>query len=104
LAALKKLEIDGTDDNEIAARVAVSEVALVAQHHVWKTAQSTLDALCHSPGVSAERTSRFGDSWNQMVRAMRIDLGVNAPWQPATTNPPTPGGHEGAIEPTPAGE
>jgi hypothetical protein len=104
LAALKKFEIDGTDDNETAARVAVSGVALVARQQVSEAAQLTLEALCRSPGGSAGRASRFGDSWNQMVRTMRIDLGVNEPWQPATTNPPTPGGHEGAMEPTPAGE
>lgn len=104
LAALKKFEIDGTDDNETAARVAVSGVALVAQHHVWKTAQSTLEALCRSPRTTADSTSRFIGSWNQMVQAMRTDVGVNDPWQPATTNPPKPNRYEGAIEPTPAGE
>ena len=83
LAALKKFEIADTDDNETAARVAVSTVALVARHHVWKAAQSTLEALCRRTGTSTDRVSRFRDSWNQMVRAMRTDLDVNDPWQPA---------------------
>jgi hypothetical protein len=104
LAALKKFEIEGTDDNETAARVAVSGVALVAPHHVWKAAQSTLDALCHRPGTSTGRASRFRDSWNQMVQAMRTDLNVNDPWQPAAPNPLTLDGYEGTIEPSPAAE
>jgi hypothetical protein len=104
LAALKKLEITDTDDNETAARVAVSGVALVAPYHVWEAARSTLDPLCRGPGTSTDRSTPFRDSWNQMVQAMRTDLGVNDPWQPATTNPPAPDGYEGAIEPTPAGE
>jgi hypothetical protein len=97
LAALKKLEITDTDDNETAARVAVSGVALVAPYHVWEAAKSTLDPLCRGPGTSTDRVSGFRDSWNQMVQAMRTDLGVNAPWQPATPNPPALDGSEGTT-------
>jgi hypothetical protein len=100
LAALKKFEIADTDDNETAARVAVSGVALVASHHVWKAAQSTLETLCRSPGTSTDRASRFKDSWNQLVQAMRTELGVTDPWQLEALNPPTLDGHERAIEPT----
>jgi hypothetical protein len=81
VAALKRFDIAGTDENETAARVAVSGVALVAPHHVWKAAQSTLDSLCGGPGVSADRTSRFRASFDQMVQAMRTDLGVSEPWR-----------------------
>jgi hypothetical protein len=92
LAALKKFEIADTDDNDTAARVAVGEVALVAPRHIWDAAEATLDPLCRMPATSADRASRFKDSWNQMVQAMRIDLGVSDPWQPAAANPPTLGG------------
>jgi hypothetical protein len=78
LAALKRFDIAGTDENETAARVAVSGVALVAPYHVWEAAKSTLDPLCRGPGTSTDRVSGFRDSWNQMVQAMRTDLGVNA--------------------------
>lgn len=89
LATLKKFEIDKTNDNETAARVAVWGVALVAQPDVWKTAQSLLEALCRMPGTSTDRASQFRDLSNRMVRAMRTDLGVNDPWQPAAPNSPT---------------
>jgi hypothetical protein len=88
VAAVKKFEIADTDGNETAARVAVSGVALVAPHHVWKAAQSTLDALCHSSVTSTDRASRFRGSWDQMVQAMRTDLGVSEPWEPEAPNPP----------------
>ena len=104
MAASKKFEIADTDDNETAARVTVSGVALVAPHHVWEAAQATLETLCSWRGTSTDRASQFRDSWDHMVQAMRTDLDVNDPWQPAVPNSPTLDGYEGTIKPTPAGE
>jgi hypothetical protein len=77
LAALKKYEIARTEQNETAARIAIGAVALVAQRPVWETARNTLELLCDQPG------SAFIASWDQMVQAMRTDLGVKEPWEPA---------------------
>lgn len=104
VAALKKFEIADNDDNETAARVTVSGVALVAPHHVWEAAQATLETLCSWPGTSTDRASRFRDSEDQMVQAMRTDLDVNEPWQTAVPNSPTVDGYERPVEPTPTGE
>jgi hypothetical protein len=51
-----------------------------------------------------ERVSRFGDSWIQLVQAMRTDLGVTDQWQPEALNPPTLDGDERSVEPIPARE
>ena len=96
LAALKKFEIAATDDSETTARVAVAGVLLVAPPDVCKAAESTLEVFCGRPETSADRASRVRDSWNQMVHAMREDLGVNDPFQPPTPNSPTLDGDDRA--------
>jgi hypothetical protein len=81
LAALKKYEIEPSAENETAARVAVSEVALVARHHVWSAAQDEFANLVPVSGEKdSERSARCRLAWDRMVRVMRSDLGVSEEW------------------------
>jgi hypothetical protein len=81
LAALKKYEIEPSAETETAARVAVSEVALVARHHVWSAAEDEFANLLPVPGEKdSDRSARCRQAWDRMVRVMRADIGVSEEW------------------------